>query len=146
MVDSTDTNFKWEYCLTKDGYTLYQAGSHRNGDLIQLLVPNHPYQKQGKLKLITYLHGFALCMPLFYEQHLARLAKQGYYVLFPDFQRSTYPNDPETKDSSPDKVQKAPLRFWLDILTATIAQRDRSEVEDTFNQQPKEGSKVRSLA
>ena len=96
MVDSTnpDTSIKWEY-IQKEGYKIYQSGSHIKGNFIRVLAPDSPYHdQQGKIKVIVYLHGFALCMPRFYEKHLEVLAaKGGYYVFFPDFQKSDYPED-----------------------------------------------------
>jgi hypothetical protein len=66
-----DTNFEWQYISKQEGYTIYQSGSHIRGDFIQVFVPDSPYRgEKGKRKLITYLHGFGLCLPKFYEAHL----------------------------------------------------------------------------
>ncbi|MEM8638569.1 MAG: hypothetical protein AAGG51_07145 [Cyanobacteria bacterium P01_G01_bin.54] len=99
-IDDPDfaQNFQWNPPVSQAGYTVYQAGQHINGDFVQALVPDQPKRSpEGKLKVITYLHGFALCLPKFYQQHLADLARSGYYVIFPDFQKSRYSNDLDPK-------------------------------------------------
>lgn len=94
----------WEYAeysgyqifwQEKEEYKIYQTGSHKDGDFVRIYAPKKPYKNNGKLKVITYLHGFALCLPKFYEQHLQELAKEGYYVFFPDYQKSDYPDFPQ---------------------------------------------------
>ncbi|MGK7880715.1 MAG: hypothetical protein AB4060_11530 [Crocosphaera sp.] len=80
------------YAREEKDYTVYQTGSHRDGDYLRVYVPKIPYNENGKLKVITYLHGFALCIPEFYEEHLSHLANLGYYVFFPDYQKSNYPD------------------------------------------------------
>jgi hypothetical protein len=83
-------NLEWK-CQEKSNYKIYQSGSHSKGNFIQLYVPNNPYRdEKGKTKAVMYLHGFALCMPKFYEQHLEELVQKGYYVFFPGFQKSDY--------------------------------------------------------
>ena len=120
----TIQDFDWEYELPQDGYTIYQAGSHSNGDFIQVYVPHNPYRTtDGNLKLITYLHGFALCLPKFYKTHLAYLAGQkGYYVFFPDFQTSDYPDNPEEANVSiAEQQDSAPLISWFKVLQQTLS-------------------------
>ena len=78
--------------VPEDQYFVYQCGSHADGTYIRVYVPEAAEKFGKKLKAILYLHGFALCMPSFYEDHLVELVKQGYIVFFPDFQRSFYPN------------------------------------------------------
>ena len=125
-------DFEWEYELPKEGYTIYQAGSHIDGDFIQVYVPHTPHQADGKLKLITYLHGFALCLPKFYETHLAYLAGQkGYYVFFPDFQNSRYPDDPSVSTASIDQSQdEAPLTAWFQVLRQTLSNPDEWSIRE----------------
>ncbi len=89
-------------------YTIYQTGSHKDGDFVRIYVPEHPYQENGKFKVITYLHGFALCLPKFYEDHLKELVQKGYYVFFPDYQESDYPDF-----TTEEKKERATLRYWL---------------------------------
>lgn len=99
---------KWK-CEEKPNYKVYQSGSHIHSNFIQVYAPNHPYRdEKGKTKAVIYLHGFALCMPMFYEQHLEELVKKGYYVLFPGFQKSDYPDNPSSHekilDNEPRKL------------------------------------------
>ncbi|NET24723.1 hypothetical protein [Okeania sp. SIO1I7] len=79
----------WKDVNKKDKiiYTIYQVGNHKNGDFVIIYAPQNPRRKNGKLKVITYLHGFSLCLPQFYEQHLEYLAAKGIYVFFPDYQK-----------------------------------------------------------
>lgn len=107
-----DINFQSQ---DREGYTIYQSGSHIRGDFIQVFVPNCPYQdSQNKRRLIVYLHGFALSLPKFYQRHLEELAQKGYYVFFPDFQKSDYPDDIESKNWQPSR-NKRHLYFWYQM-------------------------------
>lgn len=146
MVDSTtpETAIEWEHIIPKDGYTIYQSGGHKQGNFIQVFAPDNPYRDpEGKLRLITYLHGFALCLPKFYEAHLQELAQKGYYVFFPDFQRSRYPDNPEPEQAFKPKTPH--LSFWLEILTDVISKGSRFRIEEHFHEEPNK-LKVRTLA
>ena len=57
------------------------------------------------------------------------LAKQGYYVVFPDFQKSQYPDELANKI----REEKAPLSFWFDILTDVISKWNKFKIEETFS-------------
>lgn len=149
MINSTtqETAFEWQYIIPKDGYTLYQSGSHINGDFIRVFAPDSPcYNEQGKLKLITYLHGFALCLPKFYEAHLEKLAKQGYYVFFPDFQRSRYPDTPENEKAFTNDEEKDPLSLWGKILTDVISKGKKFNLKDAFEHRKEWQTKIAPLA
>lgn len=106
-------------------YTICQTGSHEDGDFVRIYIPKKPYQENGKLKVITYLHGFSLCLPEFYEEHLIELVTKGYYVFFPDFQRSDYPDFIENDDNKKDKTT---AKYWLFgagiLLIQSILKRD----------------------
>ncbi|WP_414623427.1 hypothetical protein [Calothrix sp. CCY 0018] len=108
-------NRGWE-CEEKPNYKVYQSGSHINSNFIQVYVPNHPYRdEKGKTKAVIYMHGFALCMPKFYEQHLEELVEKGYYVLFPGFQKSNYPDNPDSDENISDKKQTE-LVNWSEVI------------------------------
>ena len=95
-------------------YTIYQVGSHKNGDFVRIYAPQEPYRKDGKLKVITYLHGFSLCLPQFYEKHLEELAEKGLYVFFPDYQKSDYPDFPKDNETlETQKTTRSTLKYWL---------------------------------
>ncbi len=132
-----DTNFEWQYTSKQEGYTIYQSGSHIRGDFIQVFVPDSPYRdEKGKRKLITYLHGFALCLPKFYEAHLEALAKKGYYVFFPDFQNSDYPDELDQNKLIPSQ-NKRHLYFWYQMVIDTITQRKTPSTEKFVQQKRK---------
>ncbi len=101
-----------------DGYRIHQSGKHINGTFMRVYVPDAAIQSNGqRLKAIMYLHGFALCMPSFYEKHLETLAKeQGYVVFFPDFQRSLYPNT-QPEESDPEQPEINNFQTWLSVAT-----------------------------
>lgn len=69
---------------------IYQRGQHCQGNFIRVYVPREAENPDCELRVILYLHGFALCLPSFYEDHLRELTRQGWIVVFPDFQRSSY--------------------------------------------------------
>jgi acetyl esterase/lipase len=71
---------------------VYQAGSHVRGTFIRVVVPAGLGQGELPIASVLYLHGFALCMPEFYEAHVLELVRLGYVVFFPDYQRSRYPD------------------------------------------------------
>ncbi|MEL4894232.1 hypothetical protein [Crocosphaera sp. Alani8] len=122
------------YAREERYYTIYQTGSHQNGDYLRVYVPKNPYNENGKLKVITYLHGFALCLPEFYEEHLSQLATLGYYVFFPDYQKSNYPDFPNESPSD-----KSTLSYWSlaagTFLTGIIFRRntDNTDIPELKN-------------
>ena len=121
MVNITEHNptSKWE-CVQKDGYKIYQSGSHLKGNFIRVFAPDNPYRdSQGKIRGIAYLHGFALSMPRFYEDHLELLAKR-YYVFFPDFQKSDYPSDLGMERQMMFKPEKNNFRLWLSVASKAV--------------------------
>ena len=148
MVDSTssDTSIKWE-CIQEEGYKIYQSGSHIKGNFIRVFAPDFPYHdQQGKIKIIVYLHGFALCMPRFYEKHLEVLAaKQGYYVFFPDFQKSDYPDDIEVERKKKVTQEKKHFGFWLSLVRNLILKGDSFLIEDFFSEEQKQSHQLPSI-
>ena len=77
-----------------DGCRMYQRGRHHDGTFIRVYVPKQAEDPAQPLRAILYLHGFALCLPSFYDTHMRQLAQQGWIVFYPDFQRSTYKEEP----------------------------------------------------
>jgi hypothetical protein len=71
--------------------SIWQRGRHGDGTYLRVYVPDRAASPEEPLRTVLYLHGFALCMPSFYDDHLLALAEEGYIVFFPDFQRSAYP-------------------------------------------------------
>ncbi len=134
---SSNERLTWEDEKKKNGYTVYQSGHHIQGNFIQVFVPDVPCSDaQGRVKLITYLHGFALCLPKFYEKHLELLAQQGYYVFFPDFQKSDYPDDIDQGALVPSQ-NKRHLYFWYQMAMDIIAQRNDPTTDEIPEQEDK---------
>ena len=131
-----ETNYSGYQIFVKEEeeYTIYQTGTHQEGDFVRIYVPEKPYEENGKVKVITYLHGFALCMPKFYERHLEELAKQGYYIFFPDYQKSDYPNFPkDTETYSDNRTLRATFRYWLfdvGVLLITLILRQKINTKE----------------
>ena len=85
----------WQSLLDPDlDATIYQRGQHSAGTYIRVYVPRAAERPGESLRVILYLHGFALGLPCFYEAHLRELVRQGWVVIFPDFQFSAYPDLP----------------------------------------------------
>ncbi|WP_024544728.1 hypothetical protein [Picosynechococcus sp. NKBG15041c] len=114
-------------------YSVYQGGSHADGTFMRVYVPESASQPGKKLNAILYLHGFALCMPSFYEAHLVELVKQGYIVFFPDFQRSFYPNTPP-QAPTPPRLSQPHRQRWL--AAAMQTQRPAQKTLSTEELQP----------
>lgn len=121
---------KWDYVVS-NGCRIYQSGSHIDGNFIRVYTPDIFPEEKEKVKAIVYLHGFALCMPKFYQDHIFSLVKQGYFVFFPDFQRSDYPDDVETEQASKETYEKNDFGFWLSastkVLTTTLKPKQSFE-------------------
>ncbi|MFN6339231.1 MAG: hypothetical protein ACK41W_10995 [Cyanobacteriota bacterium] len=85
----------WDQVIDEqDGCTIFQRGRHHDGTFIRVYVPKRAKDPAHPPRVILYLHGFALCLPDFYQDHLRELARQGWIVIFPDFQRGTYREEP----------------------------------------------------
>ncbi len=91
--------------------TIWQRGRHVDGTYLRVYVPERASRPEEPLKTVLYLHGFALCMPSFYDDHLLALAAEGYIVFFPDFQRSAYP-DPAPLAPVPPREELPLTRLW----------------------------------
>lgn len=62
-------------------------GNCNEGTYVEIYIPDHPnYGDNGTLKAVIYLHGFALGASEIYRSHLEHLVKQGYYVIYPNYQ------------------------------------------------------------
>jgi hypothetical protein len=129
----TPTPQHWQvaHCPADDtgpGYAVYQRGSHADGTYIRVYVPEAARSPRPEpLRTITYLHGFALCMPSFYEAHLIELVRQGHVVFFPDFQRSLYPDPPP--DAPPAvRQERREASLWRGVLQQTADIGDGEEV------------------
>ncbi|MEA5443842.1 hypothetical protein [Cyanobium gracile] len=93
--------------------TIWQRGCHEQGNYLRVYVPDAAARAEQPLRAVLYLHGFALCMPSFYESHLLALAAEGYIVFFPDFQQSDYPS-PAPGDPVPAWQEVPRAGPWTD--------------------------------
>ncbi len=103
-----------EWTSVRDGEhacTIWQRGCHGHGNYLRVYVPDAAARAEQPLRVVLYLHGFALCMPSFYESHLLALAAEGYIVFFPDFQHSDYPS-PAPGDPVPARQDRPRAGPW----------------------------------
>lgn len=69
-------------------YFLRRDGRCAEGTYIESYIPANPYRDaRGRLRAVVYLHGFSLGASRIYASHLDHLARQGYYVFYPNYQR-----------------------------------------------------------
>ena len=96
--------------------------------------------------MILYLHGFALCLPSFYEQHMLKLAEQGWIVLYPDYQRSSYREEP--LGPAPAAGASAPAAPSWSRTTRRLLRRKREDAlaEDDLPQELARASDEAELA
>lgn len=80
---------KPDYDYISPDFDIHQEGHCHSGNFIKVFIPKNPYcdKKSGKQKVVIYLHGFALGASEIYLSHLEHLAKQGFYVFYPVYQR-----------------------------------------------------------
>jgi hypothetical protein len=110
------------------GFRILQRGRHRDGTFIRVYIPKQAADPAQPLRAILYLHGFALCLPSFYEAHMRRLAKEGWIVFFPDFQRSTYKEESLTSANEARgaaRSSRTPLTWGR--TTRRLLQRNRED-------------------
>ena len=62
------------------------------------------------------------------------MAKQGYYIFFPDYQKSDYPNFPkDTETYSDNRTLRATFRYWLfdvGVLLITLILRQKINTKE----------------
>ncbi|MBX0330261.1 lysophospholipase [Oscillochloris sp. ZM17-4] len=69
-------------------FAVHEHGQCDDGSFIRSYVPARPYRDtDGRMKAVVYLHGFCLGAAEIYQSHLVHLARQGYHVFFPSYQR-----------------------------------------------------------
>jgi hypothetical protein len=126
--------------------SIFQRGRHRDGTFIRVFVPDAARQPGAELRVILYLHGFALCLPSFYEQHMLKLAEQGWIVLYPDYQRSSYREEP--LGPAPAAGASAPAALSWGRTTRRLLRRKREDAlaEDDLPQEMARASDEAELA
>ena len=72
---------------TSPAFSVEEHGRCQDGDYIRTYRPQTPYLgDNGRPKAVIFLHGFALGAYEIYAAHLEHLARQGYFVFFPNYQ------------------------------------------------------------
>lgn len=72
---------------TSPNYRVEIQGECDKGSYVEMYIPENPYKDKGALVAVIYLHGFTLGASEIYRSHIEHLVKQGYYVVYPNFQR-----------------------------------------------------------
>ena len=72
------------YDYVSPQYSVNEMGNCVDGSRVWIYKPAFP--KPGGADVIVYMHGFSAARPRMYEGHIEHIAKQGNYVLFPQFQ------------------------------------------------------------
>lgn len=68
-------------------FSVETFGECRRGSYIEVYRPRAPFTDAGgRQKAVIFLHGFALGASQIYRAHLEHLAKQGFWVFYPNYQ------------------------------------------------------------
>ncbi len=114
---------------TSPHFVVDVSGECDRGTYLAIYRPANPYLgDNGRPKAVIFLHGFALGAPQIYLAHLEHLAKQGYYVFYPNFQTGfcAFPDTPwQTFDELAHEVIGDGLidsqEKWLKAALASVA-------------------------
>lgn len=68
------------------GATKYETGSGSAGTRVWWYVPNR-LRNGSSAPVVVFLHGFMLLAPEIYQGHIDHLTRQGYIVVFPQFNK-----------------------------------------------------------
>jgi len=68
------------------GYTEHEFGDRNKGTRVWYYIPDE-LKNGDSAPVVVMLHGMILLAPDIYEAHIEHLCKQGYIVIFPQFQR-----------------------------------------------------------
>ncbi|WP_208027303.1 alpha/beta hydrolase [Rhabdothermincola sediminis] len=68
------------------GATKYETGSGSAGTRVWWYVPNR-LRNGTSAPVVVFLHGFMLLAPEIYQGHIDHLTRQGYIVIFPQFNK-----------------------------------------------------------
>jgi len=71
---------------TSPTYQVNTLGECDEGSYVRMYIPDNPYLNNNDKIAVIYLHGFTLGAYEIYAAHLEHLVKQGYYVIFPNYQ------------------------------------------------------------
>ncbi|BAZ30416.1 hypothetical protein NIES4074_28760 [Cylindrospermum sp. NIES-4074] len=78
----------YDHIYTSPNYHVETLGECNQGNYVKIYIPDNPYiGDSGNPQAVIYLHGFALGASEIYSTHLEHLVKQGYYVIYPNYQR-----------------------------------------------------------
>ncbi|MDJ0675689.1 MAG: hypothetical protein QNJ36_09975 [Calothrix sp. MO_167.B42] len=85
-------------------------GECNQGSYVRMYIPENPYHNdKGNLIAVIYLHGFILGASEIYQSHLEHLVKQGYYVIYPNYQHGFCQFDQGSRFGNLDDLIRASL-------------------------------------
>ncbi len=102
--------------------------SHADGNYVIAYTPEQP---ASTLKVVIYLHGFALGNPYFYQEHVYHLLSQGYYVIFVDYQQDDFQGSTYSPGNSIDDALKL-FKSALDSMHITAPQTLQNAINNAL--------------
>lgn len=111
-------------------YTVQKSGDCQQGSYLEIYVPSVPFLGDNQTpKVIIYLHGFDLGPSEIYNAHLLHLVRQGFYVIYPNFQKGfcEFPSSEWTTlddliDETIGSGLIAPQSKWMQAALAGVQQ------------------------
>jgi pimeloyl-ACP methyl ester carboxylesterase len=105
----------------RSDYTLKTDGDCQQGSYLEIYIPTQPFLGDNHTpKAVIYLHGFDLGASQIYRAHLLHLVRQGFYVIYPNFQKgfcefpdSQWQTVKDLIDETIDSGWIAPQAVWM---------------------------------
>ncbi len=115
---------------SKQGYiatsaTKYVTGSGADGTRVWWYVPNK-LKNGATAPVVIYLHGFMLLAPEIYQGHIDHLTRQGYIVVFPQFNKGGLTG--LLSDTDQNKMLSRAIAATNVALNRLGAKADRSQL------------------
>jgi dienelactone hydrolase len=76
-------------CQEEECSTRHIIGSLCSADRVSYYLP-HKLKNISKAPVVVFLHGFFALVPQIYQHHIDHLTKQGYIVIFPQYQAGNW--------------------------------------------------------
>lgn len=108
-----DTGYGSGQQYISDNYTRQSIGNANDGTRAWYFVPD-TLKNDTTAPAVIFLHGYTAIDPETYYGHLEHLLKQGYIVIYPEYQRS------DRKASSEDLDQNVMLERAVDAVDAAL--------------------------
>ncbi|MBI9077424.1 MAG: hypothetical protein JEZ02_18600 [Desulfatibacillum sp.] len=84
--DIPETGYGSSQAYITDSYTEYEMGDSGDGERVWWYVPD-TLKNGDSAPVVVFLHGFLMVAPDIYMGHIEHLCRQGYIVIFPQFNK-----------------------------------------------------------